>query len=156
MLWLCIRLPALQHEALAASEHAAIERLAAWAYQWSSLVSYRLRNDADAAHGGADAPLLWLEFGASSALFGGHAALLAKIETDLTQLGYSYTCALTPSPTGSALLTRAGGQCCAFTRAQLPLSLLELPSAILTALQSAGLRCIEEVLALPADCNAVR
>src|SRR5665213_2616603 len=104
MLWLCIRLPALQHEALAASEHAAIERLAAWAYQWSSLVSYRrsadLRGDIGAAH--CAEPLLWLELGASSALFGGHAALFARIQTDLTALGYSHTCALAPSPTGAA------------------------------------------------------
>ncbi len=75
LLWLCIRLPQLAREALDAlpqaapaqipakdlpAQRAALERLAAWAYQWSSLVSYD-----------PDEPLLWLELGASCALFEG-------------------------------------------------------------------------------------
>jgi len=175
-LWLCIRLPRLAHEALAvaadhsastdepaaadratiehsAIAHTAMERLAAWAYQWSSLVSYRL----------PDGPLLWLEVGASRALFGGHAALLAKLEAELTQLGYSHVCALAPSPTGAALLTQVQQQRCVTTRSQLrsrleplPLSLLALPQAVLAALQSAGLRRIGQLLALPAAAIARR
>ena len=173
-LWLCIRLPRLAHEALAtaapraagaeacaagrsvdaaAIEHAAMERLAAWAYQWSSLVSYRL----------PDGPLLWLELAGSRSLFGGHAALLARLEAGLTQLGYSHACALAPSPTGAALLTQAGQQRCVTTRAQLrsrlemlPLSLLALPQDVLAALHTAGLRCIGQLLALPAAAIARR
>jgi len=173
-LWLCIRLPRLAHEALAAAadravnaedpaarravdhaaiERAAIERLAAWAYQWTSLVSYCL----------LDEPLLWLEIGASRALFGGHAALLAKLEAELTQLGYSHVCALAPSLTGAALLTHVGQERCATTRSQLrsrlellPLSLLALPEPVLAALQSAGLRRIGQVLVLPAAAIARR
>jgi protein ImuB len=173
-LWLCIRLPRLAHEALAASaersasteaptakriaehaaiERAALERLAAWAYQWSSLVSYRL----------PDGPLLWLELGASRTLFGGYGALLAKLEAGLTQLGYSHTCALAPSPTAAALLTQVEQQRCVITRSQLrarlqmlPLSLLALSKEVLTALHSAGLRCIGQLLALPAAAIARR
>ena len=169
-LWLCIRLPQLAQQALAAIpehsaniedaaarrtaiERAAMERLAAWAYQWSSLLSYRL----------ADEPLLWLEFGASRALFGGHAALLAKIEAGLTQLGYSHACALAPSPAGAALLTLVEQERCVSTRSQLrarlqmlPLSLLALPQEVLAALHSAGLRRIGQVLALPAAAIARR
>ena len=169
-LWLCIRLPRLAHEALAAAadysagteaavprhaaiEHTAMERLAAWAYQWTSLVSYRL----------PEGPLLWLEVGASRALFGGHAALLAKLEAELTQLGYSHVCALAPSPTGAALLTQVGRERCVPTRSQLrsrleplPLSLLALPQAVLAALQSAGLRRIGQLLVLPAAAIARR
>ena len=172
-LWLCIRLPRLAHEALAvaadhaagaeapaarhvieraAVERAAMERLAAWAYQWTSLVSY-----------GLDEPLLWLELAASRTLFGGHAALLAKLEAELTQLGYSHACALAPSPTGAALLTQADQQRCVTTRSQLrsrlemlPLSLLALPQAVLAALHSAGLRRIGQLLALPAAAIARR
>jgi len=169
-LWLCIRLPRLAHEALAtaagtetvaasrsvdhaAIEQAAMERLAAWAYQWSSLVSYRL----------ADGPLLWLELGASRALFGGYGALLAKLTAALTQLGYSHACALAPSPTGAALLTQAGKQRCVTTLPQLrlrlemlPLALLALPPEVLAALHSAGLRRIGQLLALPAAAIARR
>ena len=153
-LWLCIRLPRLAHEALVASaQHAAMERLAAWAYQWSSLVSYRL------AHG----PLLWLELAASRTLFGGHAALLANIEAGLAQLGYSHACAIAPSPTGAALLTQVGQQRCVTTHSQLrsrleplPLSLLALPPDVLAALHSAGLRHIGQLLRLPAAAIARR
>src|SRR5450755_2831707 len=165
-LWLCIRLPRLAHEALGAEastakrivdhaeiERAALERLAAWAYQWSSLVSYRL----------PDGPLLWLELGASRTLFGGHAALLIKLEAELTQLGYSHACALAPSPTGAALLTQADQQRCVTTPSQLrsrlellPLSLLALPQAVLAALHTTGLRHIGQLLALPAAAIARR
>ena len=176
-LWLCIRLPRLAHEALATASHhaagaeaagaeaagtetvttgysvdhatieqAAMERLAAWAYQWSSRVSYRL----------ADGPLLWLELGASRALFGGYRALLAQLTAELAQLGYSHACALAPSPTAAALLTQAGEQRCVATQAQLrlrlemlPLALLALPPQVLAALHSAGLRRIGQLLALP-------
>jgi protein ImuB len=165
-LWLCIRLPRLAHEALGAEaatakrivdpaqiERAALERLAAWAYQWSSLVSYRL----------ADGPLLWLELAASRTLFGGYAALLTKLEAELTQLGYSHACALAPSPTGAALLTQANQQRCVTTQSQLrsrlellPLSLLALPQVVLAALHTTGLRHIGQLLGLPAAAIARR
>jgi protein ImuB len=172
-LWLCIRLPRLAQEALAASAHqaadaaslakrtvdsaaieqAAMERLAAWAYQWSSLVSYQL----------PDGPLLWLELAASRSLFGGHAALLANIEAELSQLGYSHACALAPSPAAAALLTRAGQQRCVSTPVELhsrleplPLALLALPEEVLAALHSAGLRRIGQLLGLPAAAIARR
>ena len=142
MLWLCIRLPRLGLEPSAA--HAALERLAAWAYQWSSQVSFSVPE------------LLWLEFDASRSLFGGRAALLGRIEHGLAQLGYTYCCALAPSPTAAALLTRAPPPRHVLVPAQLrsrldplPLSLLELPEATRSALQSAGLVCIGQVLALP-------
>jgi protein ImuB len=157
MIWLCIRLPALVSEALAADERAALERLAAWAYQWSSWVSYRLGSAAPPEQIVEAAPLLWLELSASRALFGEPEALLHTIAADLTRLGYSHVCALAPSPTAAALLTLLSEQRVVHTRAQLrarlerlPLALLELPAAILTALRSAGLRSIGEVLALPA------
>jgi protein ImuB len=130
-----------------------MERMAAWAYQWSSLVSFRL----------TDQPLLWLELGASHSLFGGHAALLTKIETGLTQLGYSHTCALAPSPHSAALLTQVEQPRSVFTHAQLrtriepvPLSLLDLPEDTRDALHCAGLRRIGEVLALPPAAIARR
>jgi protein ImuB len=174
VLWLCIRLPLLAREALAAGasidtdaqcgerraqierqtiERQAMERLAAWAYQWTSLVSYQL----------ADPPLMWLELGASQHLFGGHFALLAKLAAELTQLGYSHVCALAPSPLGAALLTRVERQQHVFTRAQLrlrltqlPLTLLDLPLETRYALHSSGLRRIGQLLELPAAAIARR
>ncbi len=159
-LWLCIRLPRLAREALA-DERCALERLAAWAYQWSSLVSYAPSGKV------CSEPLLWLELGASCALFQGHLSLLANIERELEQLGLSHVCALAPSPTAAALLTRAAARAAArehaLTRAQLrtqldklPLQLLDLPEKTLAALAASGLRRIGEVLALPAAAIARR
>ncbi|HEY1724207.1 MAG TPA: DNA polymerase Y family protein [Steroidobacteraceae bacterium] len=149
-LWLCVRLAQLAREA---SPRSAMERLAAWAYQWSSLIHYQLQQQ----------PLLWLELGASARLFGGHAALIAQLESGLSELGYEHCCALAPSPTAAALLTRAEPPRCVSTRAQLharleplPLTLLALPDEVLAALHSAGLRRIGEVLALPAAAIARR
>jgi len=171
-LWLCIRFPQLATEALALAaasvdatasvdghsasglhiQRAALERLAAWAYQWSSLISYA-----------ACEPLLWLELGASRTLFGGHAALLARIEAGLLQLGYSHVCALAASPSAAALLTRADEPRCVLTKRQLrqrfdslALDLLELPAATRSALQASGLRRIGELLDLPAAAIARR
>jgi protein ImuB len=152
MLWLCIHFPHLATEALA-SPPEALERLAGWAYQWSSQVSYQLR----------ERPLLWLELDASRNLFGGHAALLARLDAQLQQLGYSHAWALAPTSTGAALMTQLPGQRCVFTLPQLrarletlPLSWLELGEPILTALYESGLRRIGQVLELPGASIARR
>jgi protein ImuB len=157
MLWLCIRLPQLAHEALVGGtasadpliQRQALERLAAWAYQWSNLISYATHEQA--THG----PLLWLELGASCKLFDGHEALLARIEAELVQLRYSHVCALAPSPTAAALLTRATGRQHVLTEPQLrqrldglPLQLLDLSESTLAALHASGLRRIGQVLDL--------
>src|ERR1700760_4446889 len=112
MLWLCIHLPQLWRESQAASAAEAIERLAAWSYQWSSQVHYQLQPDNRSA-------LLWLEIGASRTLFGGHTALMAQIDAGLTGLELTHVTALAPTPLGAALLTRAPRQRCVFTAAQL-------------------------------------
>jgi protein ImuB len=165
MLWLCIQLPRLAAEAFAGGaapaacrpppEQAALERLAAWALQWSSHVHYR--GDA----GGA--PGLWLELGGSLTLFGGLPALLARIHMALAPLGYSTRLGLAPTPAGAALLARAGIAAPAITLAllrerltPLPLALLALPEAVLAACDSAGIRRIGTLLELPAAAIARR
>jgi protein ImuB len=156
MLWLCIRLPALRHEALAVDEDAALARLSAWAYQWSGQVRHRR---GDESH----APLLWLEIAASRALFGEPAALLPRIERELREMGYSHTCAIAPSPAAAALLTQGQALRCLLTPAglqsglaPLPLGWLELPVETRDALRSAGLSRIGEVLAMPRAALARR
>jgi len=156
MLWLCIRLPALRHEALAADEGEALERLSAWAYQWSSQVCHR-RSDEDRA------PLLWLEVAASRALFGEPAALLSRIGQALGEMGYSHACAIAPTLAAAALLTQGRAQRCLLTHAELqaglaplPLRWLELPSETRAALRSAGLVRIGEVLSIPRAALARR
>jgi protein ImuB len=160
MLWLCILLPRFAPEASGGgpqAERAALEVLALWALQWSSRVSI-----APAGSAGRD-PALWIEIGASGRLFGGHAALRERIAADLASLGYTHRQGAALTPQGAALLARAGLATAATTRTQLrqqlaplPLTLLALPDEQLAALQSAGLQCIGELLALPAAAIAQR
>ena len=163
MLWLCILLPRFAPEASAGgrpqAEQAALEVLALWALQWSSQVSYRVTIEGERHID----PALWIEIGASSRLFGGHAAMRERIAADLASLGYTHRQGAAPTPEGAALLARAGLATAATTRTQLrqqlaPLSLtlLALPDESLAALQSAGLQCIGELLALPAAAIAQR
>ncbi|MCC7461521.1 MAG: DNA polymerase Y family protein [Gammaproteobacteria bacterium] len=157
MLWLYIRLPRLAREALAGVDtpaecrappwQAALERLAAWALQWSSHV-----------HPGVEiggTPGLWIELGASLTLFGGLTPLLTRIRAALEPLRYSTQCGVAPTPAGAALLARTGGilpeTTLAGLRARLvplPLGLLALPEATLAACNSAGVRTIGTLLAL--------
>jgi len=179
MLWLCILLPQFALEAAADDAGAAhlpadgtraapgtrsaLATLALWALQWSSQVSTRAGSEdahcIAAAHGAA----LWLEIGASRALFGDHAALRARLAAELTPLGYGFRLGIAPTPQGATILARAGLASVALTRAQLlrqlgalPLRFLPLPDEQLAALHGAGLRHIGELLSLPAAAIARR
>ncbi|MDE2219968.1 MAG: DNA polymerase Y family protein [Gammaproteobacteria bacterium] len=172
MQWLCILLPRFALEAAAgpaggahseSGTRSALATLALWALQWSSQVSERAGSDdaqcIAAAHGAA----LWLEIGASRALFGDHAALRARLAAELGPLGYEFRLGSAPTPQGATILARAGLAGGALTRAQLlrqlaplPLGLLSLPDEQLAALHAAGLRRIGELLPLPAAAIARR
>jgi len=159
VLWLCIRLPRLLPEAgidatgagCARLERATLERLALWARQWSSQVSYRCASAA------ADDALLWIETGASQKLLGDARTLQAQIAGALTALRYSGELATAPTPQAALLLTRVPPQRRLVTTlpqlhqqlAALPLRLLALPAETLLQLHGAGLRRIGELLALP-------
>ena len=163
MLWLCIRLPAL--------ERAALTRLAVWAQQWSSWVSLGAQDEvagAPASDGQRGAlrtehAWLWLEVGASLALFGGPAALRAAIGAALEPLGHEAHTAIAPTPQAARLLTQVREPCSVLDQASLlprlaplRLGLLALPDAALAALRSAGFRRIGEVLELPPAALAQR
>lgn len=142
------------------SEKRALERLAAWAYQFSSTVVlgrisphfYDARNAA-----------LWLEIGASLKLFGGLRKLIETIESELQQLGYTYSLGIGPTLEGSALLARAGIRIATTTvqalRSRihdLSIHLLTLPTHVYQGLSIAGIRNIGLLLELPRDAVAKR
>ena len=164
MLWLCIQLPRLALEAAPGAataahrqtqlEQAALRQLALWAHQWSSQVA--CQHSLEPADNPGSEARLWIEIGASLELFGGRAQLQQLIGTALNALGYSGTLASAPTPQGAALLARAALPSSAATLAELqrvlsalPLKFLALPAAHLSALHTAGLRRIGELLALP-------
>ena len=179
MLWLCILLPRFALEAAAGgagaadsrTAQAALKTLALWALQWSSQVSYRSASEdaqriaaaQGAAQGTARGAALWLEIGASRALFGDHSLLRARLACELKALGYSFRLGIASTPQGATILARASLDAIAATPAQLrqqleplPLALLSLPDEQLAALHAVGLRRIGELLALPAAAIAQR
>jgi protein ImuB len=142
------------------SERAALERLAAWSYQFSSTVvpgeiPAELRLSRTAA--------LWLEIGASLKLFGGFRKLIEHLEAELGQLQYTYQLGIAPTLEGAALLARAGMRV-AITTPQalqarirnLPISMLALAPEITQQLHTAGVRIIGLLLELPRAAVARR
>jgi protein ImuB len=141
-------------------EAAALQRLAAWAYQFSSSVivgdiANELRH--------ARSACIWLEIGASLMLFGGFRKLLEHFERELQQLQYTYRLGIGPTLEGAALLARAEIRV-AITTAHalfmrirnLPLAKLLLAPEIVRHLHSSGVRTIGLLLELPRDGLARR
>jgi protein ImuB len=141
------------------SERQALERLAAWAYQWSSFVTTHC---ADTEANG-DVSAVWLEIAASFALFGGREALLQKIESGLHELGYSFLPGVAHTLEGAAVLARAERRVIASSAEalqrqlqNLTLAHLALPQSVSFELRRAGIRTIDAFLSLPADAVARR
>jgi protein ImuB len=142
------------------AEQAALERLAAWAYQFSSnVVLGEISTQLERARG----TTLWLEIGASLRLFGGLRNLVEYLECELEQLGYSYRLGIGPTLEGAALFARAEIRMaiatpealCARIRA-LPLARLALEPEIAQQLHTSGVRTIGVLLDLPRDALARR
>jgi protein ImuB len=142
------------------AEQAALERLAAWAYQFSSRV---VLGEIQPQLGRARGATLWLEIGASLRLFGGLRTLIASLECELDQLGYSYQLGIGPTLEGAALLARAEIRMAITTpgalRARirpLPIARLALAPEIAQQLHTSGVRTIGVLLDLPRDALARR
>ncbi|HTS55241.1 MAG TPA: DNA polymerase Y family protein [Burkholderiales bacterium] len=134
-----------------ASEMKALEGAAAWAGQFTSMVSL------------AQPDTLLLEIEGSLRLFGGLRPLLLHLGRDLADLGYTAAIAAAPTPTAARLLARAAigsiitdiaGLQAAL--AGLPLSLLDQPEDVIRMLALMGVHTIGECLALPRDGLARR
>src|SRR5690606_4311443 len=142
------------------AELAALQRMAAWAYQFSARV---VLGEIAAEPRRARSASLWLEIGASLKLFGGFRALIERIEGELHELGYTYQLGVAPTLEGAALLARCAIRHAITTRQalhqrirNLPISSLELDPAIVRSLHQAGVRTIGLLLDLPRDALARR
>lgn len=142
------------------AERAALERLAGWAYQFSSTVI--LDEISSIPHRARNATL-WLEIGASLKLFGGFRKLLEHLEDELEQLNYSYRLGIAPTLEGAALLARAEVRVATTTLQTLHARIrylsihrLSLPTHICQQLSTAGVRSIGLLLDLPRDAIAKR
>ena len=137
----------------------ALERLAAWAYQFSSTVIVIPAADLARPDGG----LVWLEIGSSLRLFGGFRRFIERLEIELGQLGYTYQLGIGPTLEGAALLARCAIRVAITTTQALyhrirSLSVTQLPleDEIAGQLQTVGIRSIGALLELPRDAVARR
>lgn len=142
------------------AEQAALERLAGWAYQFSSTV---ILGEIPAELRLARSACLWLEIEASLTLFGGFRSFIERLEGELKQLDYSYRLGIGPTLEGAALLARAGIRMAVtsshalFARIrQLSLRELTLPPQIADQLHTAGVRTLGLLLELPRESIAKR
>ncbi|MFT5140317.1 MAG: protein ImuB [Lysobacterales bacterium] len=125
------------------AEGEALQRLAAWCYQYSSQVSIISHR-----------ATLLLEIGASRQLFGAAEELTSKLSSALLQLGYHTRAGTAPTPEAAQLAARHGLHITHNSDIQLqiqklPLESLELEPAQVPALLKMGFRTIGEVLNLP-------
>lgn len=138
----------------AALETEALERLAAWAAQFTPMVSLEAQG-------------LVLEVGSSLRLFGGHARLTSAIRKGVRELGFTATFGLAPTPLAARLFARAEARglparACLEERdlrerlADLPLFLLDWPEATLARLADLGILRVRDALALPEEGLARR
>lgn len=135
-------------------ERETLERLAAWAGQFTPMVC-------------VDAQGLLLEVEASLKLFQGHAKLTAAIRRGIRELGFHATLGVAPTPLASRLFARAEAQgravrsCLALDElreraADLPLFLLDWPEKTLARLTDLGVLRLRDMLELPSEGIARR
>lgn len=142
------------------AEQAALERLAAWAYQFSGTVILgEIFTDLQRARTTA----LWLEIGASLRLFGGFRKLIEHLEAELRKLFYSYQLGIAPTLEGSALLARTGVRI-AITNTKalraridaISVNFLSLYPEFSRQLHTLGVRTVGLLVSLPRDGVAKR
>ena len=126
------------------AELAALQQLASWANQFTSIVS-RVPPHA-----------LVLEIGGSLALFGDMTSLQNAIAQGCAELGYQATFATAPTPLAATLFARQPDTTRTLANkdwktrlAQTPIQLLDLDATVLTALHSVGVYTIADCEALP-------
>jgi protein ImuB len=124
-------------------EAQALQELAAWAYQFSARLAF-------------GPSLLLIEVDGSRRLFGGLAPLLARVEREIGQLGYSVQHALAPTPAAAGLLARQRPGCRVRDTVDLATAVDTIPVAWLTRergvrelVRHIGLETLGEVLRLP-------
>ena len=126
-----------------AAERQALERLAAWCYQYSSQVCIH-----------ADRTGLLLEAGASRRLFGAPEQLARRLQGELGRLGYHAQIGSAPTPEAAWLAAWESRHMPAHAQPRqelgaLPLERLHLDGARIQAMQRMGFRQLRDLFRLP-------
>jgi protein ImuB len=128
----------------AAAERAALERMAAWAIQFTPTVSVAVPNE------------ILLEVEGSVRFFGGLNRLWTDIREKIGATGYTIEMAGAPTPLAAQLFARAGlaprirhDDALRLSLARLPIGVLELPHELTALLRDTGIDTLGECLELP-------
>lgn len=136
------------------AEREALERLAAWAGQFTPMACIESQG-------------IVLEVESSLRLFDGHAKITAAIQRGLREVGFQATLGVAPTPLAARLFARAEAQgravraCLQLEElrdrlADLPLFLLDWPEKTLARLTDLGVLRLKDMLELPAEGIARR
>lgn len=145
-------LPALDiKERSTLAEQQALERLAAWLEQFTSVVSF------------AGPDVLLLEIAGSLRLYGGLLSLRRQIAAGIEQQGFAASLAIAPTPLAATWLARSGRRACirepanlASALRDLPLSCSDWPVSTGESLNGMGVKTIGDCLRLPREGFARR
>jgi len=139
---LCPRLASAPRDPIA--EHQALESIAAWAYRFSAEVSIVAPDT------------VFLEVGASLALFGGWAALERRLRHEIAAFGFTYSLTATPTATGARVLAMHADGVAIPSPAQLLVALGGVPllaggfdEKTVAALHGMGFRVLGDLFRLP-------
>ncbi|MGI9272970.1 MAG: Y-family DNA polymerase [Woeseiaceae bacterium] len=138
-------LPTLHiEERSALREQQAVEQLATWLEQFTSVVCIAGRD------------VLLLEIAGSLRLYGGLPSLRQQVAAGLTQQGFEASLAIAPTPLAATWLARAGRRVCVREQSNiarvlrgLPLSCLDWPAAICDSIHGMGATSVGDCLRLP-------
>mgnify|MGYP001821810983 CR=1 FL=1 len=145
-------LPALDiTERSTLAEQQALERLAIWLEQFTSVVCF------------AGPDVLLLEIAGSLRLYGGLKSLRQRIAAGVAEQGFAASLAIAPTPLAATWLARSGRRACVREFANLgsalrdlPLSCLDWPAATGESLNGMGIKTIGDCLRLPREGFARR
>jgi protein ImuB len=145
-------LPTLQvEERSTLREQQAVERLATWLEQFTSVVCITGRD------------VLLLEIAGSLRLYGGLPSLRQQVAAGLEQQGFEASLAIAPTPLAATWLARAGRRACVREPANiasvlrgLPLTCLDWPASICDSISGMGATSVGDCLRLPREGFARR
>lgn len=133
------------------AEQQALENLAAWLEQFTSVVCFAGPN------------VLLLEIGGSLRLYGGLVSLRQQIVAGLEQQGFAASVAIAPTPLAATWLARGGRRACIREPANLtaalrnlPVACLDWPATVCESLSGMGIKSIADCLRLPREGFARR
>jgi len=145
-------LPALHiEERSALREQQAVEQLASWLEQFTSVVCIAGRD------------VLLLEIAGSLRLYGGLLSLRQQLTAGLGQHGFEASLAIAPTPLAATWMARAGRRACVREQANissmlrgLPLRCLDWPASICASISGMGATSVGDCLRLPREGFARR